>query len=95
MAVPQSRISLEKVLVALYDRIIAREITQISQVVDQTKGIPLDPQQRETMMQKAFFLIKTLNWGVFSDLNVREYTVLCRLVLPTLQPMPANKRHDH
>ncbi len=76
MAVPQNRISLEKVLVALYDRIIAREITQISQVVDQTKSIPLDAQQRETMMQKAFFLIKTLNWGVFADLNVREYTVL-------------------
>lgn len=83
MAVFQNKISLEKVLVALYDRIIAREITQISQVVEQTKGIALDPKQRQTMMQKAFFLIKTLNWGVFASLNARDYAILWReLVLP-------------
>lgn len=83
MAVVPNRLTLEKVLVALYDKIIAREIIQFDQVVAQTKNLPLEPAQRDVMMQKAFFLIKTLNWGVFADLNVRDYPVLWHeLVMP-------------
>jgi len=83
MAVTTNRLSPEKILLALYDRIVAREITEFSQIVTQIAPLELDAQQRETILQKAFTVVKALSWGIFSDIHPRDYKALwSELVLP-------------
>ncbi|MDR2734679.1 MAG: hypothetical protein LBC99_08610 [Spirochaetota bacterium] len=83
MSAAPPRPSAEKILLGLYDRILAREITEISQVIAQIKGIELDPQQKEMVLQKAFIAVRAMSWGVFADMNPRDYKYLWNeLVLP-------------
>jgi len=78
-----SPLSADKILLSLYDRILAREITEISQVIAQIKTVELDPQQKEMILQKAFIAVRAMSWGVFADLNPRDYKYLWNeLVLP-------------
>lgn len=74
--------SLFELFTFFYDRIISGEIENFSQLMNHSESFPLD-NRTIGVLQKAFHLIKKLHWGIFQDLDPKNYPVLWKsLVLP-------------
>ena len=66
----------------LYNQVITRSINSFTQLMDFVHYLPMNPSNL-SVFKKIFHLIKELNWGVFSPINLKEYPDLWKeLVLP-------------
>lgn len=75
-----SKTSLYELFTHLYDKIIARHITEFSELLDYVHDIPFDS-KNIAVLKKAFHLIKELNWGFFKYLDRSSYPKLWREII--------------
>ena len=81
-----SQISPQKVLLAIYEKIITAELTTFDQLVDEVAASGLEQNNRNPVISRGYRLLKKLYWGVFGGLNPKEYKHLWQqLVVPHKQ----------
>jgi len=78
-----TQITAHKVLLGMYEKIIAGEIASFEQLVDEANSAGLEQQHRNAVVSRGYRLLKKFTWGMFAVINPREYKQLWQqLVVP-------------
>ena len=66
----------DSLIVEVFDKILSREITTFASLLEWLGPVKAPGNSRNIALSKGYNLIKKLYWGVFKDLNPKDYPVL-------------------
>lgn len=77
------QVSAQRVLLNVYEKIIAGEIVTFDALVDEVTGSGVEARDQGPLISRAYRLLKRLNWGLFSVINPKDFKHLWfQLVVP-------------